>query len=372
MSLSNNFIEHFSIDQSSNLSFLDLSFNPLLKNVSLTNELVCVNLNGNRMMKLIQPKNDLRNLKYLYLSQVRNNLIESINFNSMPNLLELDLSSNQVIDLSNLEQYNNRKLKSILLRNINISFNTSLFVRFPNLEVLDVGGCKQMNFVQNDNRISDLINLKKLSLNNLNMNFDLKFIANLVYLEYLDVSNNQIETIYIPNRFERLQTEKMKYLNLSYNKLREFHPSYLFAKSQNFFEVLDLSFNSISSMTQEILYKAKKTIKVIKANNNNFTQNNIVNLLHDKPETVDLSCNRLNSFPKESHYQVHMKYLKLNDNIFEFITDEIFRYSYGSYASELVLLDLSRNKIRNISETSLLDLVYLKYLKLGRKSFGEN
>ena len=102
------------------------------------------------MMKFIQPSYSLTNFKCLFLSHVRNSLIESVNFNLMPNLLELDLSSNQVINMTNLGQYNNTKLKSLWLRNININFDSSVFKRFSNLKLLDVGGCNQMNFSQND------------------------------------------------------------------------------------------------------------------------------------------------------------------------------------------------------------------------------
>ena len=363
-SLANNLIEHFSIGQFSNLASLDLSFNPLLKDVTLTNKFVRVYLNGNRMMNIIQPNNNLSNLRYLYLSQVRNKLFESVKFNLMPNLFELDLSSNQVINLTYLEKYDNTKLKCLWLRNMNISFESSLFVRFPNLEVLDVGGCKQMKFTQNNEHISNLIKLNKLSLNNLNVNFDLKFIAHLVDLEYLDVSNNQIETIFIPNLFERLKANRLKYLNLSYNKLKEFDPSYLFVKPQDFFEVLDLSFNSISSMNLNFLRGSYSTIKVVKVNNNYLTQVDFQYLILSS-EIVDFSFNRLNSFHKDIEYYANMKYLKLNGNVFEFLTDQLFR-SIDLYTSQLVLLDLSRNKVKNISETSLLDLFNLKYLKLGQ------
>ena len=102
---------------------------------------------------------------------------------------------------------------------------------------------------------------------------------------------------------------------------------------------------------------------MIKLNNNNFVQ------IHTFPEifyseVVDLSFNRLHSFPEISHADI--KYLKLNDNIFECITDEMFRDSDGSGASQLVLLDMSRNEIKNISATSFLDLLNLEYLKLSQ------
>ena len=42
----------------------------------------------------------------------------------------------------------------------------------------------------------------------------------------------------------------------------------------------------------------------------------------------------------------------------------MFRSSLGLYASKLVSLDLSRNRIKHLSETSLLDFFNLEYLKL--------
>ena len=360
LSLSNNLIEHFSNSLIDKLTYLDFSFNILLKEFKFTNGLVFAYLNGNRMMrKLIQPNYELSNLKYLYLRQVRAFLIESVNFNLMPNLLELDLSSNKLMNLTNLGRYNNIHLKSLWLRNIDISFESSLFVRFPKLEVLDIGGCKQMNWSQND--ISNLISLTKLSLNNLKMKLDLRFIANLTSLEYLDVSNNQIETIYIPNLFEKLKTKKIKYLNLNYNKLREFDSFYLFFYKQEFLEVLDLSFNSI--ITLDLKKLSMKNIKVLKANNNNLTHIDIQSLVMGS-EIYDLSFNGLSSFQKTFASPVLTKSLKLNDNIFEYLTDEMFRSSLGLYASKLVSLDLSRNRIKHLSETSLLDFFNLEYLKL--------
>ena len=118
-------------------------------------------------------------------------------------------------------------------------------------------------------------------------------------------------------------------------------------------------------MNFDIFYFSFIRIKIIKLNNNNFTQIDVQYLML-MSRFVDLSFNRLNSFPKQSFDEVDVKYFKLNDNFFEYLTDDILRKSDCVYISKLVLLDLSRNKIKNISETSLLDLFNLEYLKLSQ------
>ena len=294
----------------------------------------------------------------------------------MPNLLELDLSSNLVSNLKNLEQYENNILKSLWLGKIDLKFDSSfLGNKFPNLETLDVGGCRQMIFSQFNNQFSKLAKLKKLILNNLNINFDLiyKSVANLENLEYLDVSNNQIESINIPHSAERIKTQTLKYLNLSCNRLYEFNSSNLFFFEQKYVQVIDLSFNSISFIDLYYLRFSNQALKVIKVNNNNLAEVEFLfkENLGLSSKTVDLSFNRINSFEKQIYDTVNIKYLKMNDNSLDYITNQMFRNDYYIYISDIFLLDFNRNKLKYIRETALLDLFNLKYLQLSQNQLTQ-
>ena len=380
LSMSNNLIENFLYSQLPDLAYLDLSSNLLLKEFYLSNQFIYLKLNGNKKMKLFQSNDSLlTNLKYFYLSYSLSSSIEALNLNIMPNLLELDLSSNEVKNMTNLEKYENKKLKSLSLRNIQVSFDSSLLTKFRVLESLDIEGCKQMKISQN-NLLSRLIFLKKLCLNNLNMTLNFLRrqvdVTNLLNLEYLDISQNQIEIV---SSFEKFKSKNLEFINFSYNLLNEFNTQNLFP-SLNKIQVIDVSFNNVSKLNSfhfMDLFFSGKSFKAINLNANNISEIDYFTLNYAllQSESVDLSANRLNGFLVETNKHqvpIKLKFLSISNNNLEFIPSHLIR-NPGQliYISNFIKLDLSRNRLRNISRSDFLDLVNLQYLLLYQNQLVE-
>lgn len=224
------------ISSMSNLSLLNLSYNSLTElpdcfpNESKLNKLF---LQSNMFEKL--PSSLLNNatkIEYLNLSSNKLKSLETFNF---PQLRSLNISSNNISELSDS------------FRNCN--FLTEFYFSFNNLSDLpnSLSNCRKMmflsgcgnNFLFIPHCIFAFSQLKSLMLSGNKLTTLPKTIGLFFFLKSLDLSNNYFQTI--PPFISQLRS--LKYLSFSHNALQDFPDDFVLPKS---LVLVDFSFNKLT------------------------------------------------------------------------------------------------------------------------------
>ncbi|CAH2985002.1 unnamed protein product [Chilo suppressalis] len=265
-------------------------------------------------------------------------------FHQMPALEYLDLSQNKIknLKLGVLDEF--MRLKFLNLSHNELEgFPLGLFDEKPNLEVLDL---KANNINELELGIFDT--LKKLRHVDLSSNALLGIDMNpyifdqSTRIQVLDFSRNDMsgskdilldafEELHFLN-LDRCELNKvpkfvtgpnlktMKHLILSSNKIRSIDDTKIFKNLENL-EILNLSFNSIESVTDNIFSPLKK-LKMINMNNNKLKQIPDT-LFRSLPRlgNIDMSHNLIEFVPVNAFRNSPIKNLNLADNRFSFLTD---------------------------------------------------
>jgi Leucine-rich repeat (LRR) protein len=173
LSLSGNLIEKFVIGDYQvlkNLSFLDLSANLLLNAFEIRKMFVLLNLNGNKMVnfKLIGTP---ENLRYLYANGLNQNTLQNMSFNHLVNLIELDLSFNNLTSLASFFQHTNSNLRKLWLQSSILNMDLNFLNNFKNLNELDLSSASFINWQTSKLLFNQLTNLKVLKMRDLNLNY---------------------------------------------------------------------------------------------------------------------------------------------------------------------------------------------------------
>jgi Leucine-rich repeat (LRR) protein len=261
-----------------------------------------------------EPFENLQNIKSLDISS---NSIQEMHRNffcDFHKLSFLNLSSNQINNLTNF-QFASSPIK-------NCVFSMSYLILTSN----------QLNFLP-FSFFSNFVNLKVLRLNKNSISFIENFVfSNLKQLDMLDLSENKIQSIQ-PELFDNLQN--LRTLNLEKNSMKILPPELLANLKK--LELLNLSSNFLSSNWINFM-----------------TFKNLFNL-----RLLDLSYNKLTSLENSIFSDLtSLEMLDLKNNLVEGIAMDTF-----ANLSSLTSLVLSHNFIKNVN-FSLNSLTNLNVLSL--------
>lgn len=328
-----------------------------------------------------EPFDNLQNIKSLDISD---NGIQELHRNffcDFHKLNFLNLSSNQIYNLTNF-QFSSTPIK-------NCVFSMSYLILTNN----------QLNFLP-FSFFSNFVNLKVLRLNRNSISFIENFVfSNLKQLDMLDLSENKIQSIQ-PELFDNLQNlrtlnleknamkilppeilsnlKKLELLNLSSNFLSSNWINFMTFKNLFNLRLLDLSYNKLTALENSI-FADLKALEVLDLKNNliesigmdtfaNLTSLSTLVLSHNFIKNVNFSLNSLSNlnvlsldfneiYSVEKHLVANsMKLvdLHLNNNKFFRVPNFVENFQY------LKFLDLGENFIKNLSD--LENLPNLKYL----------
>jgi Leucine-rich repeat (LRR) protein len=143
--LSNNLIEHFDIISNwtlPKLSFIDISYNTILKTFYLNNKYTAIDLNGNNQVYITSQVEINPQLKSLNIKNLNLNTLKMINFSLIPNLSELDLGLIDLTGFASVFNTLNVNLKRLWLRGSILNSDLNFLNRFKNLAELDLNCVK--------------------------------------------------------------------------------------------------------------------------------------------------------------------------------------------------------------------------------------
>lgn len=357
LSLAFNFIINLpgdTFEQLTSLQELDLSHNyieelseePFL---NLTN-LVTLRLNHNKIFDLNGAINNLINLHHLYLSH---NQIDNIDMESLKTIMHLqtfDISKNKMEKLHPVmfsrhwDHFSNRSICRIILseNHIHVLLNASDF--FDRL---------RRNSYKNRVQLSTELDLSKNDISHIEYNA----FQTIVKLESLDLSNNKLISFDVNSE----HLVYVKYLNLSCNFLQSLY--YESFSLMNNLQNLDLSHNLLDYFPDKTLSNIYK-LKFINVTYNEITKvNNLRITFHPEGGVLDLSNNGLSALNIPVDEAWGLRELILNSN--NITNAYLIRLTDQR---DLVRLDMSKNYIQEIDESSLQLPVKLGFLDL---SFNE-
>ena len=262
LNLSNNFLKD---EELKNLSKLNL-----LKNLNLSNN----NLKSNEICKLISNLNSIEkinlnnnNIEYLNFNnkcetllqlEIDNNKINKIIFNkeSLINLIYLSLNSNKISEINSINNLFNLEYFSCIENElINLNINN-----LNNLKLLQAKNNLLNNFLLSNNL--KLIQYIEISYNNL---ISFKIEGEHKNLKNLIVDNNKLNNIEINFFFENIE-----FIDLSNNNFNSID----FMKFFNNVQRINLSFNNLNNLMEIIsMFKNFKCLKELNLIDNNFNKN---------------------------------------------------------------------------------------------------
>ncbi|XP_045472091.1 protein artichoke-like [Harmonia axyridis] len=294
-------------------------------------------------------------LEVIKLNSNKIRRIDKESFMAMPALRELSLRNNS---LSNYDQgplWNLPFLKGLDLSQNNFRKLDPLFLaNLPSLRRLDVSDNELVIIDPVALSLTPLIEYVNISDNNLRFIHPATF-KRLEKLYELDVSKNYIED------FPVELPEGLEYLHLNFNKLRTL-PSLTGSTKLYSLKHLDLSYNLIGKMTTLNMKKLPSLKKLYLSNN--FVQRLEDGVLEGLPklEIFDLSANKIVYIHPASLRNLHsLVELNLRNNYIE----SIFVGTLQG-ASKLVKLDVSGNKLVEFLQGNMKFNLDIKHLNISR------
>jgi Leucine-rich repeat (LRR) protein len=327
-------------------------------------------LQKNELKQIGPIFSNLVNLNYIVFD---NNKLESVDqdcFRSNENLIKIEVFSNGISRLNNLNIENLSKLDEL---NLN---NNLLMSNFP------LNNTRMTILHLKNNRITEfreklfLPNLKILFVsNNRVQSLTNEIFIHLKEAEEIDFSINRIILI---EKMTFKGLVSLKRLNLSKNYLETNSHSDYFVPDLTLLEILDLSYNYFYYFNQGF-FKNLKQLKHLWLNNNNikeissslFVENlNLVNLYlssnklkaislnHSKLEILELKSNQIKKIKSEDLILPYLKKLHVSNNLnlLELNLKDVLLLEF---------FDLSNNyQLKNLNSSIIFDLDNLKNLKM--------
>lgn len=347
-------------------------------------EITALNLSGNNTRK-ITNLSGIENFNYLTELDLNTNNISDISkIAQLSNLTNLNLSKNAITDITPLAS--NVNLKRLILNNNTIS-NIESICSLP-LEELDVSS-NSISTVENIQKLSGKLKILDISLNTGLSNINDVIVTS---LEKLNVSNTAITSLaYSTNSSKLHNCRKLIDLRLANCKLID--SSLLFAKEDVLVEedktekrailrniqILDLSGTGVSSFSN---------LKTITSLRELYLQNNGISNLSgiyelDSLEYINLNNNKISSLSGILNIKTENGVQTIEDRLaakqIDMKNNQIQDVTPLSHLLKIEHLDLSSNKIADIS--SIERFSYEKGLDLRnqsidmtiyKKSTGEN
>uniref|UniRef100_A0A8B9HT48 TIR domain-containing protein n=1 Tax=Astyanax mexicanus TaxID=7994 RepID=A0A8B9HT48_ASTMX len=282
----------------------------------------------------------------------------------------LDLSKNNMFYLNPdyLQAVGNITCLNLSYNEISSYFNGTEFIQFPKLKYLDLS--HNRIYLRLKSAFDELKELEILDLSHNEHYFEiagvshtLAFLENLEHLKVLNLSWNEINTLsnktLISRSLEELRFQGNR-LDIMWKKYQGF--KYLFKFLTNL-TLLDISYNKLREIPQNILSFFPSTLKYLNLNRNQL-RNFCWEQLHFLPEleTLDLSKNKLD-FVNERPlaHSRSLAVLDLSHNLISTLGIDILKQ-----AKRLWSLNLSFNRLEIINDTSFQvnDSSYLRTLHL--------
>ena len=269
LNLSNNFLND---EELKNLSKLHL-----LKNLNLSNN----NLKSSEICKILSQLNSIEkinlnnnNIEYLNFNdkcetllqlEIDNNKINKIIFNkgSLINLIYLSLNSNKIQEINSINNLFNLEYFSCIENELNeLNINN-----LNNLKLLQAKNNLLNNFILSNNL--QLIQYIEISFNNL---ISFKIEGEHKYLKNLIVDNNKLNNIEIIkiNNNNNIFFENIEFIDLSNNNINSINFIQFFYNVQR----INLAFNNLNNLMEIIsILKNFKFLKELNLIDNNFNKN---------------------------------------------------------------------------------------------------
>ncbi|XP_022904402.2 leucine-rich repeat-containing protein 15-like [Onthophagus taurus] len=296
----------------SSIETLDLSYNKIkvFPIAALDTKLLTINLSYNELTEISNNQFDtFQNLINVYMSH---NNIEIIEISTTNSIETLDLSHNNIKDITSILKYFLKLHKLHLNNNLISEIPRQGFDSLQFLNELDLGGNKlhEMNFqiLLGNNKFLHHLDLNNNSLNITNLNvlntnsistlmlskniFNITTIKVFKELTDLDVSMTNSSIISIDTFTNNIL---LKYLNLSYNNIEVLHTG-TFAKLLHLSR-LDLAGNKLQALPSGLFHQ--NPLFHLSVANNRLVTFNMDSLHHyRRPDFIDLddnlwSCNTL-------------------------------------------------------------------------------
>jgi Leucine-rich repeat (LRR) protein len=325
------------------LESLDLSFNNLITfNLSLTKNINFLDLSNNVNLLHLDLSNELR---ILNLSNTNTNLILNLKFYDETNLEELDLSFNNLSEISFDFLFSLKKLKILNLRETYLR-NFVFLYEFSNiLQEIDLSSIQ--TFGADYSLVTRLNKIEVLRMSNSSLlNFNFESSVDFRYLKYLDLSKNLVKRI-------STLPSSIIYLNLSYNMLEfifdEKFESKFFLMLFLDLKIIDFSQSFSKSFLNKIFFFNKLIEEAY------FSKNNI-NLF---PKFCQV-CSNLYDFCKPDITDCKLRKVAFNSNALK----QLFYLDLFEMIN-LEYLDLENNSISSIELHSFSNLIKLETLILS-------
>ena len=298
-------------------------------------------------------------LRYVRHLDISRNLLTSLspaNLRHFPGLQSLDLSYNQLVRLEEGTFDMASNLATLDLSNNElVNLAPSLFSHLPLLSTLLLANNSLPSLP------SSLLNaqgsqLVKLDLSGNRLTSDdirPSLLDNLTGLLELDLSKNLIDKLK-KRSFNDLTS--LEILNLSHNMIKDISPK-LF-KNQNNMRSLSLSNNQLTRLVNDAL-SGLESLEQLHVDNNLLEELEEQLLAHlSRLSLLDLSRNRLLAIPQTLRFLRNLKSIDLSGN---YISD----LESSPNLPQLWRLNLSGNKIVNVSSTSLAGMAGLQILDMS-------
>ncbi|GBP63644.1 Protein artichoke [Eumeta japonica] len=322
--------------------------------------LLYLNMSNNYLTSIpIASFDSMSALKWLDLSNNYIDLLDVMSFDGIKRLEHLDLSHNRLVDL------NSALLRFTELRDLYLSYNsiTKLNVRdFKNLIKLRLLDLKHNSLLSLDHHIfSNTANLISvdLSYNSINTVFNDIFSSNSTSLHTVDISHNKLNNL--PKSV--FKGNELKKFSIQGNELEGDLERGIFDGLQNV-DILDLSGQNLSAINNYAFFGCNKLTVLILANNKLINlQVNSMRLL-SQLVTLDISKNKLQNIDFDKSDLRVLDSFIAKDNVISHINNDTF-----SNLTNLQYLDLSNNAIINIEKYAFQSLLNLINLQISNNPF---
>jgi Leucine-rich repeat (LRR) protein len=312
-----------------------------------------------------------KRLKVLNLSHNNITIVRDSDFNQLDNLIILNLSHNY---LSRAPSASFRHLTNLttlsLARNKFTKLVPRLFYKLEKLEFLDLSGNPLREIHAED--LKDIKNLTFLNLSKCQLEKIHSLVyKNLLNLTYLDLSDNHFN--YLPSR-EFISLKRLKELRLSGNRLSVLVDNTFMGLHE--LDILDLSHNSINSLSSCTF--CNSSVRKLDISNNKFTsfQSRILEPLSDSLTSLNADANRylIDSSSSVAYLVQPLKRLNHLSIALNSMDDTIMESTFYNLES-LISLNMSRNRLVNISSKLFTPLINLEVLDLSHNQIyglGDN
>ena len=309
--------------------------------------------------------------------RISSNTIEHIPsgfFKQSSRLLQLEIQDNMLDDSVWLELADVKSLLYLDVSDNKLTFlNQTTITELPRLNYLNLARNRITSFPVKAFQNQQSLRTLKLDGNNIHT-LDDDTLYGLLSLNVLELQNNNIYSI---NKNVLIPVNQLVHLNISYNNLLEL-PSLEKLWS---LQILDASHNSIDEISEK-MFKSQNNIRIINLSNNHITElpdslflsctsleildlsNNFIRFFHPSLflglnlQTLFLQRNRLQDVGTMFYNLKQLQELNLSSNE---ITDTIQR---STFPENLVMLDLSYNRIENIRPYSFVGLDKIRMIDL--------